>query len=258
LIRASRVKAMDETPIKAGRASPGKMKACYFWPVYGELHEICFPFFESRAHSNVEKVLGLKPAQGGVLLSDGYGAYEAYASKTGLTHAQCWTHCRREFINAEAAEPELAAKALEYIGALYAVEAKIRDDKLKGEAKREYRLDHARPIVAAFFGWVKERLDAQGLLPSSPLTKALTYAHKRRGALEVFLTDPDVPIDTNHLHAARSMSRVLVHRLAAAIRASLPHSATLMQLRVTSFAATTKGLPTSAGGLCGPASKCQD
>jgi transposase len=63
-IRASRVKAMDETPIKAGRAGPGKMKACYFWPVYGELHEICFPFFDSRAYSNVEKVLGLKPTEG--------------------------------------------------------------------------------------------------------------------------------------------------------------------------------------------------
>ena len=201
-IRASRVKAMDETPIKAGRASPGKMKACYFWPVYGELHEICFPFFDSRAHSNVEKVLGLKPVDGGVLVSDGYGAYETYASKTGLTHAQCWTHCRREFINAEAAEPELAAKALEFIGALYAVEAKIREAKLKGEARREYRLDHARPIVAAFFTWVQERLDAQGLLPSNPLTKALIYAHKRRAALEVFLADPDVPIDTNHLERA--------------------------------------------------------
>ena len=201
-IRASRVKAMDETPIKAGRAGPGKMKGCYFWPVYGELHEICFPFFESRAHSNVEKVLGLEPAEGSVLLSDGYGAYETYASKTGLTHAQCWTHCRREFINAEAAEPELAAKAIAFIGALYAVEAKIRDDKLKGEAKREYRLDHARPIVAAFFTWVQERLDAQGLLPTNPLTKALIYAHKRRAALEVFLADPDVPIDTNHLERA--------------------------------------------------------
>jgi transposase len=160
------------------------------------------PVLRSRAHSNVEKVLGLEPAEGGVLLSDGYGAYESYASKTGLTHAQCWTHCRREFINAEAAEPELAAEAIAFIGALYAVEAKIRDDKLKGEAKREYRLDHARPIVAAFFTWVQERQDAQGLLPSNPLTKALIYAHKRRAALEVFLADPDVPIDTNHLERA--------------------------------------------------------
>lgn len=35
-VRLSRVIAMDETPIKAGRAGPGKMKAAYFWPVVGE------------------------------------------------------------------------------------------------------------------------------------------------------------------------------------------------------------------------------
>lgn len=44
-IRAGRVKAMDETPIKAGRAGPGKMKATYYWPVYGEQDEVCFPWF---------------------------------------------------------------------------------------------------------------------------------------------------------------------------------------------------------------------
>ena len=43
-IRASRVKAMDETPIKAGRKERGKMKIGYFWPVYGEHNEVCFPF----------------------------------------------------------------------------------------------------------------------------------------------------------------------------------------------------------------------
>jgi transposase len=43
-IRASRVKAMDETPIKAGRSEHGKMKTAYFWPVYGEHDEVCFPY----------------------------------------------------------------------------------------------------------------------------------------------------------------------------------------------------------------------
>ena len=201
-IRASRIKAMDETPIKAGRAGPGQMKGAYFWPIYGELDEICFPFCPSRAHSHVEKLLGLTPTEGGVLLSDGYGAYEAYAHKTGITHAQCWTHCRREFFEAQEAEPERAGQALEYIGALYAVEAQIREKKLKGETRREYRLDHARSIVEEFFTWVKSQLEAQGLLPSNPLTQALAYARKRKTALEVFLTDPDVPLDTNHLERA--------------------------------------------------------
>src|SRR5665213_3483807 len=66
-IRASRVKAMDETPIKAGRAGPGKMKAAYFWPVYGEQDEICFLYYPSRAAKHVEEALGpARPGRTGI------------------------------------------------------------------------------------------------------------------------------------------------------------------------------------------------
>lgn len=201
-IRASRVKAMDETPIKAGRAEPGKLKGGYFWPVYGELDEVCFPFFEGRAHAYVEKALGLTPVEGGVLLSDGYAAYAQYAGKTGLTHAQCWAHTRRKFIEAERVEPALAAEALDQIGAIYAIEAQIRERRRTGEKKREDRLLYAKPLVEKFFAWVQRCFEHQGLLPSNPLTAALAYARERRLGLEVFLTDPDVPIDTNHLERA--------------------------------------------------------
>jgi hypothetical protein len=34
------------------------------------------------------------------------------------------------------------------------------------------------------------------------LTKALAYARERRAGLEVFLSDPGVPMDTNHLERA--------------------------------------------------------
>jgi transposase len=89
-IRESRVKAMDETPIKAGRVSHDKMKTAYFWPVYGERDEVCFPYFPSRAGEHVREALGLTHAPDAVLLTDGYAAYHSYAKKTGLTHAQCW------------------------------------------------------------------------------------------------------------------------------------------------------------------------
>jgi transposase len=201
-IRASRVKAMDETPIKAGRAGPGKLKAAYFWPVYGELDEVCFPFFESRRIEHVEQALGLTPVERGVLLSDGYTAYEHYTKKTGLTHAQCWAHTRRHLFEAKDAEPQVAAQGLEFIGGLYAVEERIREHKLSAAKKLDYRLMHSKPIVERFFAWVNQRFEAHGLLPSSPMTKALAYARERRLGLEVYLTDPDVPIDTNHLERA--------------------------------------------------------
>jgi transposase len=41
-----------------------------------------------------------------------------------------------------------------------------------------------------------------GLLPSNPFTRALGYARERRIGLEVFLEDPDVAMDTNHLERA--------------------------------------------------------
>lgn len=201
-IRMSRVKAMDETPIKAGRDGPGKMKAAYFWPIYGEHDEVCFPFFASRRHEHVQQALGLTAAQGAVLLSDGYGAYSRYAQKVGLTHAQCWAHARREIFDAKNIEPQIAEQGLSRINALYAIEEDIRQNTLKGEAKRIHRLTHSKPIVEDFFAWVDEQLERRGLLPSSPMTKALAYARARRVGLEVFLTDADVPIDTNHLERA--------------------------------------------------------
>ncbi len=39
-------------------------------------------------------------------------------------------------------------------------------------------------------------------MPSSPLAKALHYALARKASLQVFLADPDVAIDTNHLERA--------------------------------------------------------
>lgn len=201
-IRAGRVTAMDETPIKAGRAGPGKLKATYYWPVYGEQDEVCFPWFPSRATEHVYRALGLTPAQGSVLLTDGYTAYKRYAEKTGVTHAQCWAHTRRGFFDAQPIEPEASGEALEQIRALYAVEAEIRERKLTGEDKRWHRLEHAKPLVGGFFDWVDRQFERQGLLPSNPLTQALAYARERRLGLEVFLTDPDVAIDTNHLERA--------------------------------------------------------
>ena len=201
-IRASRVKTMDETPIKAGRNAHGRMKIAYFWPIYGEHDEICFPFFPSREGENVVCALGKQHAPGSVLLTDGYAVYASYAKQVGLTHAQCWSHSRRELFEAEAAEPEGVREGLRRIAAIYAVEEEIRDKKLSGQIKRLHRLTHSKPHVEAFFDWVDQRLEQQGLAPATPFTKALKYVRDRRVELQVFLNDPDVPVDTNHLERA--------------------------------------------------------
>jgi len=71
-----------------------------------------------------------------------------------------------------------------------------------GDTKRDYRQQHAKPVVDQFFAWIDERFANHGLLAKNPFLKALKYAKDRRAALDVYLNGPDVPIDTNHLERA--------------------------------------------------------
>jgi transposase len=161
-VLSSRIKAMDETPIKAGVKAPGKMRTAYFWPIYGEHDEICFVYYPDRTWGNVEDALGLKPPDGGVLLTDGYDAYAHYAAKVGLTHALCWVHARREVFEAREVEPQLADQALAMIGELYQIEDEIKRRALTGQAKREVRQSQSKPRVQAFLRWVDRQFEQQG------------------------------------------------------------------------------------------------
>jgi transposase len=200
-IRQSRVIAMDETPIKAGRKKKGKLRQAYFWPIYGEADEIAFSYSSSRAARQVREVLG--DDFKGTLISDGYEAYDNYARHHPLmTHAQCWAHTRRYFEKAKDAEPGAAAEALALIGTLYRHEEAIRDKGLVAADKFRYRTKYSEPVVTAFRTWCEEQCRRHDLLPSNPLTKALKYAMARTEQLKVFLSDPEVPIDTNHLERA--------------------------------------------------------
>ena len=136
----------------------------------------------------------------GTLLSDGYAAYAAYASQNDqVTHAQCWSHCRRKFEQAKENEPDASAEALALIGAMYRHEQIIRDKKLSGAEKLAYRTKHTEPVARAFWEWRDQQCHRPELLPKNPLSTALKYAQNRYASLQVFLSDPDVPIDTNHL-----------------------------------------------------------
>jgi transposase len=196
----SRVLAIDETPHKAGKKGKGKLNQVWYWPLYGEDDEVCFTYSASRGRQHIETLL---KAFEGTLLTDGYAAYARFAAKRPeVTHAQCWAHTRRAFERAEASEPQAVAEALAIIGELYRHEAQIREQALADQAKLDYRARHSLPIVDVFFGWLHAQRNRVDLLSSDPFSKALVYAAEREASLKIFLGDPDVPIDTNHLERA--------------------------------------------------------
>jgi len=176
------------------------MKTGWYWPLYGEDDEVSFTFAPSRARRHVDAVLADFT---GTLLSDGAAAYAAFArERPALVHAQCWSHTRRMFVKAETDEPAAVAEALALIGALYAVEAECRTRQMDAAAVLAHRRTQALPAVDAFFAWVDAQCHRLDLVPSSRLAKALVYAREREGALRVYLGDPTVAIDTNHLERA--------------------------------------------------------
>jgi len=197
-ILQSKVLAMDETPIKAGQASKGKLHQGFFWPLYGDKDEVAFPYGATRALTQAQEILG---EFAGTLVTDGYGVYSRYTSKvSGVSHATCWAHTRRKFIEAEGSDARRCQKALEYIRVLYEIEESARDRESSDilRARRERSL----PIVEEFFEWLGTELTDLTILPSSPFSKAASYAIERRDSLSVYLSDPAIPIDTNHLERA--------------------------------------------------------
>ena len=202
-ILASRVLAMDETPIKAGRKKrppPGQMKTAYFWPIYGDRDEVVFPFAPTRGSEVVREAL---KGYGGVLLSDGYEVYDRYAKTVNeVVHAQCWSHTRRRFVDAEPVEPKQAGEALAGISILYKQEAEWKEESLSPENLLVCRAEHARPVVDRFFEHLRSTLETDVFLPTNLFTKAARYALAREKSLRVFLEYPNVPLDTNHLERA--------------------------------------------------------
>lgn len=193
----SKVLAIDETPIRAGRAKPGVMKQGYFWPMHGDQGEIAFHYCASR--SGKELVPLLQDYQG-ILLTDGYAPYERFAAaRASIQHAQCWAHTRRCFDKALKIEPDAAREALDIIGAMYKQEEDIRKHLMDDDKKLAHRQAYTAPIVQHFWKWCYEQTQRLDLTPTNPLSAALQYALKRKAALEMFLNNAGIPIDTNHL-----------------------------------------------------------
>lgn len=201
----SKTLAMDEVPIKVGpknkskgATTKSKMNQGYYWPIYGEDDEVVFTYSESRARLVIEQLL--TKTFDGTLISDGYSAYACYAKLNDkVTHAQCWTHTRRTFVEAENDQPTAVAEVLQMMQALYKAEEVIRTQALAGELKRAYRLRYSKPVVDRIFEWSDKQCENMALLPQSPFAKALNYLRTRKDPLMVYLDDPDVPIDTNHI-----------------------------------------------------------
>lgn len=148
----------------------------------------------------------------GVLVVDGYAAYPAaLRSAPHITLACCWSHVRREFVDAEKAAPKQAREAVDMLRELFMLERQV--PWVSTEAWEEYeaalrarahvRETKSKPLVDAFVQWCK----AQTALPRSKLAKAIGYVldkdrNDAKPPFRVFLDDPRVPTHNNDTERA--------------------------------------------------------
>jgi transposase len=135
----------------------------------------------------------------GVVVTDGYVVYDSLSKQNGFVLANCWSHARRKFIEAEASEPGEAADFIDKIGALFGIEREtdVRCEELSPEdakaLRKQVRDEQSRPIVNAI-GEAAAKVKA---FRGSPMAKALQYLENRWDHLTVFLKDPRVPLTSN-------------------------------------------------------------
>ncbi|MGH2608132.1 MAG: IS66 family transposase [Tepidiformaceae bacterium] len=173
-------------------------KRWWVWSVTRD-DAVIYKALASRSREAARQVLN---GYRGIVLADGYGAYEALARDgPSFTLAHCWAHVRRKFVEAEPHFPDPCREVLDLIGQLYAVERDVPSpsatdpsDRTETLAlRRRLREERSRPLIREIRDWgMKQRP-----LPESGLGKAIAYMLGLWKGLTLFLEDARVPLDNN-------------------------------------------------------------
>ena len=199
----------DETCIKYIEAGKGKAQHGYLWSYRHRNGTLVFDWQTGRSHKCLEPILqadteakrlGLNDFAG-VLQSDGYSAYQAYAGeRPEIELAACWAHARRKFFEAKDQHPRLIGWLLRQIARLYQIEDHLRETCAGPNLRQALRASQSAMIYHRI-GKALNKLQAR-ILPQSGFGKAIAYTLKLWDRLGVYLRDGRVEIDNNLMENA--------------------------------------------------------
>ena len=192
----------DETPVlvnKDGRPAGAKS---FMWVyrtgrMYTDSQIVLYEYQKTRNASHPREFL---KDFSGVCVTDGYQVYHTIETeREDLKIAGCWSHARRSFDEAVKALPKVNRKdsrahlALTMIQTIYREEKLLKD--LPAKERKTRRQLSVRPLVEAYFSWVKESIPK---VPQKSKTwEGFNYSINQEKYLKVFLDDGEVPMDNN-------------------------------------------------------------
>ena len=184
----------DETTVQVLHEEGKKATSeSYMW-VYrtGEWEARPAVLFDYQATRSGEAAMKYLKGFHGFFITDGYSGYNKVQD---AVRCGCWAHVRRKFIQAQPGTGQEAAgksaAGVSYCNELFRIEEELKE--LSAEERRKYREERSRPVLDAFWLWIRNL----NPLPNSLLGKAAGYATGQKAALEKFLLDGRIPLSNN-------------------------------------------------------------
>ena len=181
---------IDETTVTVGVTdpdSPGNKRQYrnrYMWEFYNRTAGLVEYLYEdgSRGQKVLLEFFGKEsPLPGTVISCDGYNAYRLFDDKKyeDVTVVGCWTHARRNFVDAlECSRPQ-CMDMLADIGRLFGIEAECAEWGYDADRRLRERERRSRPILDSIKAAADRMWEDTGLMAVSLLRKAVGYVRNQ-------------------------------------------------------------------------------
>jgi transposase len=193
LLKAGYLQA-DETPMPVlTKNKPGATHKGYQWVYYDPLTRMAvFKYEKSRGREGPNNFL---ENFSGYLQTDGYKAYNNLNKAGEIIQLACMAHARRKFEHALENDKARATEALTMFKELYDIERELRQQGADYQQIKEYRQQHAVPVLQKMKKWLDENLNQT--FPKSAIGQAIAYTLSLRSRLRRYVEDGWFQIDNN-------------------------------------------------------------
>jgi transposase len=192
---------IDETPIDYQDPGHGSVREGRLWAYRAPVTGTCyFDWHAGRGAKCLLEMLGYDEvtntiAYEGGIHTDGYGVYDAVASKFGLRHGGCLAHARRKFTDLGSASPEVTLPVFLFIQRIYQIEEQTRQTAAPPACRELIRRGRSLPIADELHHFILEQYKTQR--PASNVAQALGYTLNQWEKIRHCLSQGVLEIDTN-------------------------------------------------------------
>ncbi len=174
----------------------------YLWEFYNRDKGLVEYVYEdgSRAQKVLRSFFEADPASLEMVLScDGYNAYKLFDSGEypHVTLVGCWTHARRNFVDALPFCRPQCEEIIDMIAVLFENEAVCAETGTVGEARLDYRKKRSGPVLDTIRAAVERMWNDAGLMAVGLLNKAVKYVRNQWKYLSNILASGVAEISNN-------------------------------------------------------------